>query len=77
MTRREQRLRWARMALHDAAGAWLDADDAAANALTAGGWTAAKRWRAMLATARAIQHLERAQRHMMLVDAEEKEGPHG
>lgn len=74
MTRRDQRVRWARSALHAAARDWSDAEGAAVRALVSGRWTASERWRAVLATARAIRHIERAQRHMMLVDAAAKEG---
>ena len=68
MSRSQQRLKWAAGAIDDAQDeatvAWIDAWDAIDK-----GWTPSRRWSALRATARAIKHLERAQRHMMLVDA--------
>ena len=72
MSRREQRLMWAAGAMDDAMAEVGRAKYDVEWALNvAGRWPAAARWQTALATARAIRHLERAQRHLMHTDVEE------
>ena len=72
MSRREQRLRWAAGALADARAEVGRAEyDVEWASNVSGYWPAAVRWQTVLATARAIRHLERVQRHLMHADVEE------